>query len=265
MNLVFGSVLLFILISPGLIFRFSYLQGSYAKLNFKVSAVEEIFWALVPALFFQILGVWIVEHILQIHVRLDVIYQLITANAAVDFKVIDKSLMPFLSYTTVLIIASIVAGVMIRFLIRAFRMDLKWQFLRFRNEWYYLLRGEMSSESGNKNIFRPSKPDFLIQIDTLVSSPDGNIIYSGTLEDYFLSKENGLDRIYLSNVYRRRLKDDLSSDQPNVGYLERHLDSRYYSMPGDLLVLTYDKIINLNITYYQVEENTSSVNESDNQ
>jgi hypothetical protein len=74
-----------------------------------------------------------------------------------------------------------------------------------------------------------------------------------------------LDRIYLSNVYRRKLKDDLSNDQPNVGYLERHLDSRYYSMPGDLLVLTYDKIINLNITYYQVEENTSSVNESDNQ
>jgi hypothetical protein len=264
MNLVFGSVLLFILISPGLIFRFSYLQGSYAKLNFKVSAVEEIFWALVPALFFQILAISFVERVLQIPVRLDIVYQLITVNAAIDFKVIDKSLLPFLFYNAALISVSVAAGVLIRFVIRTFRMDLKWQFLRFGNEWYYLLRGEMSPEFGNNNLFRPSKPDFLIQVDTLVSSSEGNIIYSGTLEDYFLSKENGLDRIYLSNVYRRKLKDDLNNDQPNVGYLERHLDSRYYSMPGDLLVLTYDKIINLNITYYQVEENTR-VNESDTQ
>jgi hypothetical protein len=265
MNLVFGTVFLFILISPGLIFRFSYLQGTYAKLNFKVSAIEEVFWALVPALFFQILAVLFIERILDRSIRLDVIYQLITANAAVDFKIIDRNLMPFLFYTAVLIIISIVSGVTIRFLIRTFRLDLKWQFLRFGNEWYYLLSGEMSPEFRDNKLFQQP----LIQIDALINSSEGNIIYSGTLEDYFLSKENGLDRVYLRNVYRRRLKDDLSGDQPNVGYLERHLDSRYYSMPGELFVLTYDKIINLNITYYnityQVEENTSSVNESDNQ
>jgi hypothetical protein len=261
MNLVFGSVLLFILISPGLIFRFSYLQGTYAKLNFKVSAIEEIFWALVPALFFQILAVLFVERIMSIPVRLDVVYHLITANAAVDFQIIDRGLMPFLFYNAMLIVVSVVSGVTVRFFIRIFRMDLKWQFLRFGNEWYYLLSGEMSAEFRNSK----SKPDLLIQVDTLINSSEGNMIYSGTLENYFLSKENGLDRIYLSNVYRRKLKDDLSNDEPNVGYLDRHLDSRYYSMPGDLFVLTYDKIINLNITYYRVEENPAVVNESDPQ
>jgi hypothetical protein len=269
MNLIFGSVFLFILISPGLIFRFSYLQGSYAKLNFKVSAIDEVFWALVPALFFQILGVWIIEHWLGIPIRLDVIYYLITANGAADFKVIDNGLMPFLGYTTVVIVVSVATGVITRFIIRGFRMDRKWKFLRFGNEWYYLLSGEMSAEFRNTNIFNQRKPELIIQVDTLVSSSEGNIIYSGTLENYFLSKENGLDRIYLSNVYRRKLKDDLGNDQPNVGYLERHLDSRYYAMPGEILVLPYDKVINLNVTYYNlnhylVEENTS-MNESDTQ
>jgi hypothetical protein len=83
------------------------------------------------------------------------------------------------------------------------------------------------------------------------------MIYSGILEDYYLSKDNGLDRLYLHNVYRRRLKDDLNPDQPNVGYLERHLDPRYYAMPGDLFVITYDKILNLNITYYVAEGNAN--------
>ncbi len=90
----------------------------------------------------------------------------------------------------------------------------------------------------------------LIQVDALINSSEGNFIYSGILENFFLSKDNGLDRIYLSNVYRRRLKDDLDADVPNVGYLARHQDTRYYSMPGYLFVATYDKIINMNITYY---------------
>ena len=87
-----------------------------------------------------------------------------------------------------------------------------------------------------------------------MNSTEGNIIYSGILENYFLSKENGLDRIYLRNVYRRKLKDDLGNEHGNVGYLDRHLDNRYYAMPGDLFIINYDKIINLNITYYINQE-----------
>jgi hypothetical protein len=269
MNLVFGSVLLFILISPGLIFRFSYLQGTYAKLTFKVSAVEEVFWALVPALFFQSFGILFVEQVLLIPVRLDVIYHLITGNGLVDFTIIGESLAPFLGYIFSLILISALSGVLARYIIRKLKLDIHWQFLRFGNEWHYLLSGEIMINQkpdlkwynvmqligyARREIFSSLDKNTWIQIDILVNSSEGNMIYSGILENYYLSKENGLDRIYLRNVYRRKLKDDLGNDQPNVGYLDRHLDARYYSMPGDLLVFTYDKIINLNITYYINQE-----------
>jgi hypothetical protein len=249
MNLVFGSLFLFILISPGLIFRFSYLQGTYAKLTFKVSAVEEIFWALIPAFFLQSAAIIIVQEFWGCDINLEVIYQLITGGKDVDFILIQKDLTAFLLYITVLLIISVVLGITGRSLVRKYKLDLKLKFLRFGNEWYYLFSGEVFYHSKK---LEPANI-FLIQIDVMVSSSEGDIIYSGILEDFYLSKDNGLDRIYLRNVYRRNLKDDLEQNTPSPGFLNRSSDERYYAMPGDLFVITYNKIINLNITYIKLD------------
>jgi hypothetical protein len=142
--------------------------------------------------------------------------------------------------------ASVVLGLLVRLIVRKFRFDLKYPFLRLNNEWYYLFSGEIL------DIEKPgeSKNIDLIQVDVLMQTGEGPLVYSGTLEDYFLSKDNGLDRIYLSQVYRRKMQEDLKRNERNVGYLERYLDERYYSMPGDLFVITYGEILNLNITYH---------------
>jgi hypothetical protein len=246
MSLVFSSLFLFILISPGLIFRFSYLQGTYAKLTFKVSAIEEIFWALIPALFLQLAAILVVDHMTSYEVRLELIYQLITSNDAIDFHAIAQSLLPFLVYITLVLFASAFFGVVARRLVRRYRLDLHTKFLRFGNEWHYLFSGEAFYLSKKID---PSSIAF-IQIDVVMGSSEGDMIYSGILEDYYLSRDNnGLDRLYLTNVYRRLLKNDLDADIPNVGFLNRHLDDRYYAMPGDLFVVTYDDIKNLNVTY----------------
>jgi len=281
MSLVFGSVFLFILISPGLIFRFSYLQGTYAKLTFKVSAVEEIFWALVPALFMQVAGILVVENLFHRHIRLDIFYSLITGRDAIDFNTIRPDLFPFLLYLTAIILVSVILGIATRLLVRKLKLDLYLAFLRFGNEWYYLLSGEILNLAKRPadpgapwytpvlsyldTLHKPKARIELIQVDALINSSEGNFIYSGILENFFLSKDNGLDRIYLSNVYRRRLKDDLDADAHNVGFLARHLDTRYYSMPGYLFVATYDKIINMNITYYTDLLRLVSESEGENQ
>lgn len=248
MSLVLGSILLFILISPGLIFRYAYLQGTYAKQTFKISAVDEIFWALVPALFLQISGFTVVEHFLPYNIRLDFIYQLTTGNIDIlDFGIIRKSLLPFTVYMLVLILIALLLGFLVRKLIKSFRLDLRYPFLRLNNEWYYLFSGEildfLDAPEESRNIE-------MIQVDALIHTSEGAVVYSGTLVNYYLSKDNGLDRLYLSKVYRRRFVDDLGHGTPSVGYIERYLDHRYYSMPGDLFVITYNQIINLNITYH---------------
>jgi hypothetical protein len=246
MNLVLGSLLLFVLISPGLLFRFSYLQGTYAKLTFKVSAIEEIFWAVLFSFFLQLSAVLLIEYFSRYDVRVDIVIQMVTGNQNTDFSVVHQSIAGFMLYTLTLLLCSVVLGVTTRQIIRKSKLDLKFPFLRFGNEWHYLLTGEILYLQ--KGIEKSSIT--MIQLDVVVNSSEGNIIYTGTLTDFYLSKDNGLDRVYLGNVYRRKLKDDLSPDKHNGGYLARHLDERYYAMPGDLFVVTYDKIINLNITYY---------------
>jgi hypothetical protein len=263
MTLVFSSLFLFILISPGLLFRFAYLQGSYAKLTFKVSAVEEILWAIIPAFLFHLLGIWFVENMLHQQIKLEVVYQFITGKEP-DFDIVRKSILPFSVYLLTLIALGVVTGVITRALVRGLKFDLYWKFLRFGNEWYYLLSGEMlnlpeknTDESwikrlGNylKDVFAKKNQVELIQVDAVVNSTEGDLIFSGILKDFFLSKDNGLDRIYLSNVYRRSFKNDLQDEDKNPGFLARDTDERYYAMPGDYFVITYDKIRNLNITYY---------------
>ncbi|HYG20806.1 MAG TPA: hypothetical protein VD816_17835 [Ohtaekwangia sp.] len=248
MNLILGSIILFILISPGLIFRYAYLQGTYAKQTFKISAVDEIFWAIIPAFIFQLSGILITNHFTSLEVRLDQVYHVITsAHADIDFDVIVKSLPGFLLYILILIVIAASLGFTARYFVRKFQLDLRYPFLKVNNEWYYLFSGEILDFLDTPG---ESKQVEMIQVDVIVNTGEGTMVYSGTLENYFLSKDNGLDRIYLSNVYRRKMKDDLDPAKPNVGYLERYLDERYYAMPGDLFVITYDKIININITYH---------------
>lgn len=249
MNLIFGSIILFCLIIPGLVFRFSYLHGTYAKQTFKISAVDEIFWAILPALILQLCGFLIVENSDVYHVRLDQLYALITNNAnVINFDLIGKSAGYFLLYIIILMAVAAGLGLTTRYMIRKWKLDLKYTFLRINNEWYYLFSGEIL----DTEIPGESKDIYFIQIDALVQTNDGTVVYCGTLEDYFLSSTNGLDRIYLSSVYRRKLSKDRSPEEESEGgYLEKYLDTRYYAMPGDLFVIPYEKIINLNITYHK--------------
>jgi hypothetical protein len=249
MNLILGSILLFILVIPGLVFRFSYLHGTYAKQSFKISAVDEIFWAILPALIFQFAGVILLEQVLYNPVRLDQLYALITNDSgSIDFDIVRKSLPRFLLYNLSLIAIAALLGLGTRFLVRKMKLDLKYSFLKINNEWYYLFSGEIL----DTELPGESKDIYFIQIDALVQTSNGTVVYCGTLEDYFLSKDNGLDRLYLSSVYRRKLEEDRSNDENAEGeYLEKYLDTRYYAMPGDLFVIPYERIINLNITYHK--------------
>jgi hypothetical protein len=261
MNLLLSSILLFILVAPGLIFRFSYLQGTYAKLNFKVSAVDEIFWALIPALFFQLTAVLILDRFFSADVRIDVIYQLITGDSSseINFHTIRAGFLPFLLYTLTLILVSAGTGRLLRSIIRKLKLDLRYRFFRLTNEWHYLFSGEILDFP---DVIGESENIEIIQIDLLASTSEGSVIYSGILQDYYLSKDNGLDRIYLSQVYRRKLKDDLApSDQSNI----QRLDERYYQMPGELFVIHYDKIINMNVTYHRFSLEEEAANERKDQ
>jgi hypothetical protein len=261
MNLVFGSVLLLAFIAPGLIFRISYLQGPYSKQSFKPSTIDELFWALIPALFFHFAGVLVIEFFTGFHVNLKYVYALLTgiASQELNFEVIRFSLPYFAWYLITLMAIAIGLGLGLRKLVRIFKLDIMFNFLRLNNDWDYVFSGEIldfpyvPGESENIE---------MIKIDALIRSQEGTIIYTGILHDYFLSKDNGLDRIYLKQVYRRKLQNDLPSEKASE---LQTLDERYYEMPGDLFIVFYRDVINMNVTYLSFEEEEIVSNESEAQ
>jgi hypothetical protein len=253
MNVALGTIIIIFLFSPGIIFRIAYLNGPYSKQNFKSSPVDELFWSIIPAVFIQFTGVLFVETFTPYSINLETLFYLIVGNASdkINFPYIKEALPGFLTYSFLTFVISGALGFGLRSLVKKLRLDLKYRFVRYNNDWYFLFSGLLLEFPGMPG---DTKDIEVIQVDALTKTNEGNVLYSGYLLDFFLSKTEGLDRLYLTSVYRRAFKDDINDDEYVSGGLdEKAFDKRYYKMPGDIFVISYDQIINLNITYIQLE------------
>lgn len=254
MNIALGAVLILLLLFPGILLRFAYLGGPYSRKNLQTSLVDELLLSLIPAIILQTVGFWFVEHVVGRDIDLGLLYQLITGPSPafaqpIDFQRIETALIFFSTYHLTLFAIAIVAGRCFRQLVTRYNWDIRYHSLRFNNEWYYLLSGRI--------LDFPDMPgdsesiDFVL-VDVLTETKEGSYLYCGVLQKYYLSPTQGLDRIYLSNVYRRLLKDDRTD--PPADFTAKETDARYYTMPGDLFVVPFAQIKNLNMTYYTLTE-----------
>ncbi len=95
-----------------------------------------------------------------------------------------------------------------------------------QNEWFYRF---------------PIGHDILIQIDVLSKIGSGeqtNILYRGFLAEYTVDRHGNLEDLFLTSAYR--------------GSFNRTFV--FKEIPGDILVINYGQIQNLNITYFEIEE-----------
>jgi hypothetical protein len=270
MNIAFGALILLLLLIPGLFFRVAYLNVRYSGKTFKSTIIDETLLALAPAFIIQVGGFLFVEKVLGFSVSLQTVYQLIISSASFkDFDILRNSLGWFLLYSIVLWIISWGLGNGVRNIIKYFRLDYKYPIFRFQNSWYPILKGTIVNFPGYQHLQANIQ---LVWIDVIVETKEGSYIYSGIIDDFFLSKDEGLDRIYLKNVRRRRLtnepNDMLESIHANGGeatdldQIDEEeaidemdaLDKRYYYMPGDFFVIPYSQIKNMNIRYFNLDE-----------
>lgn len=134
------------------------------------------------------------------------------------------------------------AGYGLRQLVEQTGLDIRMYPLRFNNDWHYVLSGR----NLNTDDTGPVQEVKAVYVDVLVETKEGSVLYCGLLDEFYLS-EDGVDRICLYEVYRRRFDQDIKDSErmPNKSF-----DERYYKMPGDLFVIPYSQIRNLNLTYY---------------
>ena len=247
MNIALATIAVFILLTPGFLFRRFYYTEEFSKEYFKQSYLDLFFSSLLPSAVIHILGYYLIISCSGNSIDVKVLGTILSGTN--DANLINKAfdslyddVFKIVFYLVSLGIISAASGYGIRKAIRKYKLDRKYKILRFQNEWHYVFSGEILDFP---RVPGKSEEIDITYVDALVKTDEGTIIYMGLLADYVLSRDGGLDRIYLKNVRRRFLETQPNLDQPQN-------TSKYYELPGEFFVISYDKIINLHITYYKV-------------
>jgi hypothetical protein len=270
MNFLFGALLIFILLLPGLLFRIGYLSDPNRKM-FKSTFTEELLFSIIPTLLIQIPGYLVVNSFIW-NVNENKFYLLfINSDKVLANNVNSIEVFAFFSYTVIINVIAVYLGAAARRYVLSKHLDFKYPILKIHNAWENYFEGFILDTPDT-----PGTSKYIVHkwLDILVDSREGDIIYSGYLQDYVVTRDEKLDRIYLTAVRRRHLKNDPQNMQPvvpseseddfnSIDYdppstelettateIDRELHNRYYFMPGDYFLIPGSQIKNINITYF---------------
>lgn len=254
MNIALATLTLLVILYPGFLFRRFYYSSEFSKEYFKQSITDLIFSSILPGFFIHFIG-YLIFIKGRTNLDIDTIGTLLSGTADAGriskaFGAVYQNSTKIVLYFLAVSVIGIGLGFTAKYLVRKFKLDRKYKLFRFQNEWHYIFSSEILDFP---KVAGKAEEASLSYIDALVQTAEGTVIYSGLLSDYILTKDGGIDRIYLSDVKRRFLKDDATEKEGQTN--EEQKDERYYFLPGQFFILPYSSIINLHITYYQITVN----------
>lgn len=276
MNIALSTLVIFILILPGIIYRRFYFTEEFSKQYFKQSIFGIFTSSVVPALVLHIIWYFLVPIFSDTTISLNILGYFFSQgdNLVIAFENIQKFDIEIAIYQISILSFAAVSGFLSKYLIRFYKLDRRRKLFRFQNSWHYLFTGEFFDFP--KAAFDLDKDDVkhieYVYVDALLEIKEGSFIYEGILVDYELSKDGGLEYIILKETYRRLLSDDEKSkillrNQENVGSLSVKEDTEVYSeetigntedfhfpIRGHIVVIPYKDIKNINFAYYKIVE-----------
>jgi hypothetical protein len=235
MSVAFSAVLIFLIFVPGFILRRVYLSYPFSR-KYAISSPFDDIAAIVLAIVLQAAMCGLVTLVSSYRVDLPLLGALIIgthSDALQSFALRDvqNHLGAITAYNLSLWAIAGAAGFLARGVVLKFELDRKFTFLRFNNDWYYLLMGR---EWGLKE-----GADFdLVWIDALVKAGTSQVIYSGTLHSFFLAKDGGLDSICITDAQKWMTPGAFAP----------------ITIPGQGFVIKYSEVLNVNVVFYQLRE-----------
>jgi len=256
-----------IFIFPGLLFRKFYFGGDFTKQFNQGNLMERFLWTLffsIGIITFCILFFILLENysILRIqeyisYENIKHLFETLSTNQLPEKKDVGK-------YTNIIYLILLLyfisgtLGFLFYKIIRTTNFDSSIPLFKFKNYWHYIIKSK--KVNGNKN----SKNKYLYtNADVLIEVNGKTELYSGYVHNYFIDPlTNKLDCIILKNAYKfvsidnDKNQDIESSIDNNENIFERH---RVYTnktiykknIPGDILTLFNDRIVNINLTYVE--------------
>ncbi len=244
MNIAFTSILIFILLAPGFLSRIAYNSSKLSVKNPQKNILNELTWSIIPSLTIHIIAVSVVESISNYYIDFEQLGNLIlgvTSENKIEqnFSQLRYFLYPIFFYNVSVFSFSFGAGYGLQKIVRRFKLDRKYRYLRFNNKWHYIFTGECLNF--------PDVPDEFEEItdkviNVLCKVNDKTILYTGEYFNYYINKDGDLEAIHLKHPIRRFLEHD-KVDQ-----------KKYYKIESRYLVIPHSDIININFRYFNRTE-----------
>lgn len=247
MNIAFGTLIIILFLLPGFAFSRLYYSGVFSKNFIRVTPLEILIGVVLPSLFFHFIGNLLSTHLFGLEISfsyLGILLYGVEGELLPVFEKIEAYQGPILAYVIAIPGLAAVAGIGVKSIVRRFKLDRSIRYLRFQNEWYYMLSGELLEI---QRVVKSAKQtiDFKY-IDALVEFQGKAYIYSGLLVHYLLDDKKGIDHIVLSETTIQPVdKISLSGPPNNIKAQQPDVAS--------IFVIPYDKVLNMHISYYNLE------------
>jgi hypothetical protein len=250
-NVAFITLVILVMAFPGYVLRASYYAGKFTRNVLPKSWTDDIARAVLYSLPLHIVAVTIFEmlqHEGVIHTTLtfEIAHRVLVGQyddklAEITRTLYTNKLYMAVYYTSVLLTA-FGLGHLFRSIVWRFKLDVKLPWLlRYRNEWLYTLMGRdvpAPPEYPNANVY--TRMEALTKIPT---EQEGKTrLYRGIVEGFTTEESGALRDILITNAERGTFTQD--------GLLGTGKKFGWKSVsPGDLMVLRYSELQNLNVTY----------------
>lgn len=258
MNIALSTVVLFILLIPGLLFRRFYYTEEFSKEYFKQTFFGTFLSAFIPSLIFHSFWYYLAKFFGH-PIDLSVIGNLLTgSNNKEIYNAIDSSIGRIILYNGSIAVTAGLAGFFFKKIIRSKKLDRTYKLFRFQNSWHYVLKGEFFDfpRASFDLIDTEVEEIEFVYIDALVDTNAGTILYEGIFVDYELSAEGGLNYITLKNTSRKFLSEVVEKPLPDK---QSEIEEDKHSINGHIVVLPFHQIKNINLSYYRIEESNGSL------
>lgn len=266
MNIAFPALIVLLLLLPGVLLSYSYRRGFFQRSPVTLGPIrDEIGRGIVLALFIHPIALFVAWGLMGWSLNAGVLASVFAEIGEVDPARASRQVVGGLWYLVGTNAGALAIGGLAHWIVRANHLDLRWDHLRFNNEWHYLLSGEArvfkveQKERTISTIKRFLESDFeFVFVSVVVTVGDHPILYWGVLSDYFFDASGQLDKIVLEDAQRRPLHSDIDQDRPverpaagdAANMVEMPTESeRFYSIRGAYLVIRYADVQTLNVEY----------------
>lgn len=252
---------------PGVLFRKFYFSGQFGNQFEQGNLLERFLWSLflsfvclsgVSLLFFVLAYTWNLHPLENIDFeKISSIFKSLSKNEFPNSFSNKSDFTSFLILIFIIYFISASLGSITHKIVRAFSFD-RFSIFKFKNNWHYL--SQAYKENG---VNRKIGDVYATFVDVLVKNNTKDELYRGILNNFILDKDDKLENIVISNVYKfvsfekteiekiASIEQSIQNKENTFTLHRDYLNKKVYkkSIDGNLLVLSKENIININFTY----------------